>query len=153
VIEYSSGDLFKSGADVLCNAVNACGVMGRGLALAFKRKWPEMEESYKRACSTGQIVRECAHFWENPCGPVVANLLTKHDWKSPSRPVYVATALVALRRYLQRPGKDCLSVAVPALGCGLGGLKWCAVRPIMEAHLAELPNRFIIHLPESGECT
>lgn len=148
VLEFLRGDLFASGADVLCNAVNTEGIMGKGIALEFKRRWPAMYESYKRACVTGQLVRERLHVWTDPDGQIIVNLVTKFGWRANSRPEYISAALVALRRYLVRVSNTGLSVAVPALGCGLGGLPWVSVRNLISVYLDELPNKIYVYEPQ-----
>lgn len=84
--------------------------------------------------------------WMSPDGVTVINLPTKRHWKDVSRLEDVEMWLVALRERLSVYGEDVL-VCVPALGCGLGGLQWAEVRPLMEEHLADLHARVLAFAP------
>jgi O-acetyl-ADP-ribose deacetylase (regulator of RNase III) len=49
------GDLFGSGAQTLVNTVNSVGVMGKGVALEFKKRFPAMFDDYVRRCERKEI--------------------------------------------------------------------------------------------------
>lgn len=129
----TAGDLFRSNADVLCCPTNTKGAMGAGLAKAFARHFPGLEAHYRSAC------RAKAH---SPREPVVWDagevtvicLATKLDWRDPSELSYVEDAARELAAWLKAQSKP-RKVAVPALGCGLGGLSFNQVLPILEQHL------------------
>ncbi len=132
------GDIFNMQANVLVNPVNCQGVMGAGLALAFARAFPSILPSYRKACADGTL-RPGGVFIARPSeakGIVVANIATKNAWRAPARLEWVtsgvtalASAISSLGRAIEAPTK----IAMPQLGCGLGGLKWA------EVHEAILP--------------
>lgn len=132
-IEYREGSLFESGAQVLVNPVNAMGVMGKGVAVVFKEKYPKMFESYQRACQQKQLFAGDVHryFGEQ----IIFNAVTKQHWRDPSRLVYVDRCLGGIAKAMSFSDMD--SIALPALGCGCGGLTWTEVQPLIEKHLGE----------------
>lgn len=133
MIYYEKGNLLDSSAEALVNTVNTVGVMGKGIALQFKNRFPENYKKYLAACKTnaltvGQllIVDEKTLMGEK----VIINFPTKKHWKSPSKYEYISVGLVALREALLN--HRIKSVAIPPLGCGNGGLEWSRIRPMME---------------------
>lgn len=128
MIRSAHGDIFESSAEALVNPVNCVGVMGKGLALAFKRRFPEMFREYAAVCKAGELVPGTLHVWRGSgAGPMVINVPTKRHFRSKSKLEDVEAGLVALRETALELGLR--SVAVPALGAGLGGLRWSEVRP------------------------
>lgn len=123
-LTYSSGSIFDSGATAIVNPVNCVGVMGGGLAKAFAERYPLMLMDYEEHCDRGLLRPGMVHSYYSNLEeePIILNLPTKDDWKNPSTLEYVHDGLIALAAYLNRFNID--SVAVPALGCGLGGLDW-----------------------------
>ncbi|MFE5334998.1 macro domain-containing protein [Isoptericola sp. NPDC056573] len=139
VISEASGDLLAADVDALVNAVNTVGVMGKGLALQFRRVYPAMFDDYREACRSGEVRVGRMHVWETGAdsGPrFVVSFPTKEHWRSASRLAFVDDGLVDLAAVIRRHGIR--SVAVPALGAGLGGLDWGVVRPRIVAVLGEL---------------
>jgi O-acetyl-ADP-ribose deacetylase (regulator of RNase III) len=136
MIKYvSNGDIFASGADALVNAVNIVGVMGKGIALTFKKRFPGMYEEYRKKCQQNRLQIGIIDVYLDET-PVVINFPTKKHWKDPSKLEYIEKGLENFcARYADWGIK---SVAFPQLGCGLGGLKWSEVQPIMEQYLALL---------------
>jgi O-acetyl-ADP-ribose deacetylase (regulator of RNase III) len=122
-------DLFGSGAEILVNAVNTRGVMGAGLARQFKQRYPSMFASYRDRCQLGlvQIGAIDVHVLEDESSSrvIIANFPTKEHWRDPSKLQWIESGLVALRRVIVESGAR--SIAVPPLGCGLGGLDWSDV--------------------------
>lgn len=144
-IQYVTGDLLADDADVLVNPVNCVGVMGAGLALAFKRAYPAMFREYAALCAAGSVVpgKVCAH---DIGDRMVVNLPTKRHWRDPSRLDDVRAGLEALAVWLgSRPSPP--TVALPAVGCGLGGLPWSSVRPIIETTMGPLSAQVRVYLP------
>lgn len=155
--DHPGGDIFASGADVLVCPVNCVpGVMGAGLALAFARRWPHLVASHRFACSEGflrpgrvhtvslKVTRWSGRAYES-VGPDAACALfpTKMHWREPSRLEYVTAGLaVVAKKFAERD-----SIAIPALGCGLGGLDWADVRPLIVEALADLPLRVMLYPP------
>jgi O-acetyl-ADP-ribose deacetylase (regulator of RNase III) len=130
VVEFVTGNLLEADVDALVNTVNTKGVMGKGIALQFRRAFPENYEAYRAACDAGEVRLGRMFVFltgrlERP--RVIINFPTKGHWKSRSRLTDVEAGLHDLRRVLVEYGVD--SVALPPLGCGLGGLRWAEVRP------------------------
>ena len=147
MIQFMHGNLFDSGADILVNTVNCVGVMGKGVALEFKRRWPEMFAAYKYACVRGAVSPGRLHIWNGDAW--IINLPTKRHWRDNSRYDDVAAGLNALREYLIGVGHPHTStrsatVAMPPPGCGNGGLDWARVKPMVVDALGSLPNTIYV---------
>lgn len=147
-----AGGMFGVGAHVLVNPVNTVGVMGAGLAKTFRGMWPDMHADYQQACWRGGVRPGHPHYWwvppdTDPSVVLIVNLPTKTHWRAPSTLPVVAAGLIALADRLTAlpPRADMDTVAVPALGCGLGGLNWVDVRPLIEAFTARLPDLWTVH--------
>jgi O-acetyl-ADP-ribose deacetylase (regulator of RNase III) len=135
MITDRTGSIFDSHADALVVPVNCVGVAGKGLALEFKRRWPEWFRAYRAACETrdpGRLIagRVFAYFVPSG-GPWIIALPTKDHWRRPPDLGLINLGLNSLRRWLiANPQVE--TIAVPALGCGLGGLEWTRVKPLIE---------------------
>lgn len=147
MITFKRADLFAQYATVRVNTVNCVGVMGAGVARAFKRRYPEMFRAYQIACQLGEVRPGKLHvFATDDC--MVVNFPTKDDWRQPSRYEYVADGLTALVDLLDHfPGQS--SVVMPALGCGNGGLDWAVVRPMIERAFDGNPHHIVVLEPNS----
>jgi O-acetyl-ADP-ribose deacetylase (regulator of RNase III) len=149
MIEPQTGNLLDADAEALVNTVNTTGVMGKGIALQFKRAFPENFEAYQREAKAGRIrVGEVfVHREHRLQGPrYIINFPTKKHWRQPSRLEYIEEGLTSLVATLQR--LKIRSVAVPPLGCGNGGLRWSEVRPLIERALERLPDiRVLLYAP------
>ncbi len=144
MISYVCGDLFDSQAQALVNTVNCVGIMGKGIALAFKKKYPDMYHHYKRDCESGKIQPGILTLYRNT-DPWIINFPTKRHWKSPSR---IEDIEAGLKDFIERYKEwHIASVAMPALGCGHGGLDWKKVRPLMEKYLENLDINIEIYEP------
>jgi len=140
MIKYIQGDIFGSFCEALVNPVNCLGVMGAGLAKQFKQRYPKMFEEYKGVCYRKELTPGHLHVWwgdldqEQP-QQVIINLATKNDWRFPSQLGWVQEGLWTLRETLE--ASHIRSVAIPPLGCGLGGLRWEDVRSAIENEFAD----------------
>ena len=143
MIEYIEGDIFESPAQVIVNTVNTVGVMGKGLALAFKKRYPDMFERYKQACDNNSLtIGKLMLFYEADHWLLL--FPTKEHWRNPSKLEYIEAGLQKfVRAYAD---KSITSVAFPRLGCGNGGLDWEEVRPLMERYLSPLPIDIYIYV-------
>ncbi len=143
MIEYIEGDIFESPAQVIVNTVNTVGVMGKGLALSFKKRYPDMFERYKSVCEKGLLTTgKLMLFYEADYWILL--FPTKEHWRNPSKLAYIESGLQKfVQTYAQ---KGITSIAFPRLGCGNGELKWEEVRPIMEKYLKDLPITVYIYL-------
>ena len=125
MITYKSGDLLSEDAEALVNPVNCVGVMGRGVALQFKRAWPENFDVYAAACRRHEVQPGRMFVFENggKAGPrYIVNFPTKRHWRDKSMIEDIEAGLSALVVEVRRRGIR--SIAIPALGAGLGGLDW-----------------------------
>ena len=145
-----TGDLFQSPAQTLVNTVNTVGVMGKGIALTFKRVYPEMFREYQSLCEAGQLRIGTLFLYRTP-NKLVLNVPTKQHWRRPSSPEFIRAGLEQFLAMYESAGIH--SIAFPPLGCGNGELDFeSAVRPLMEKYLAPLPIPVYIYppLPKAG---
>jgi O-acetyl-ADP-ribose deacetylase (regulator of RNase III) len=152
VIEYVKGNLFEAEAEALVNTVNTVGVMGKGVALQFSRQFPEIVPAYKTACKDetldiGRVQVVPLALIGGIGGPkYVINFPTKKHWKGDSKIEYVEAGLRSLRSEVER--LRIRSIAIPPLGCGLGGLNWTEVRIRIVEALSDLADvRVLVYEP------
>jgi O-acetyl-ADP-ribose deacetylase (regulator of RNase III) len=150
-LEYCIGDILEADAEALVNSVNCVGAMGRGIALQFKKAWPENFKAYAAACRRGEVQPGKLLVFEtgkltNP--RYIINFPTKRHWRGKSRIEDIEAGLQSLVEEIRRLGLH--SVALPPLGCGLGGLHWPDVRSRIEQALAELPDVHILVFEPTG---
>ncbi len=141
MLHHTRGDVLCADVESLVNPVNTVGVMGKGIALLFKKAFPENFVQYQAACNRGEVRTGSVFVHElEPSltgGPRwILNFPTKEHWRRPSRTVWIEEGLKDLRRVIEE--RNIASVAVPALGCGLGGLEWTDVRKLIEEYLVDL---------------
>lgn len=141
MIETTSGDMLAADAEALVNTVNCVGIMGRGIALQFRKAFPDNFKAYEAVCKRGELQPGQMFIYEtgsltNP--RYVINFPTKRHWKGKSRLVDIETGLTALVSDIRRLGIH--SIAIPPLGCGQGGLDWAEVRPRIEHAMAAMPE-------------
>ncbi len=132
-IERGNGSIFDCGADVTCVPVNCVGVAGKGLALEAKRRWPAWFKAYAETCNMGGPHAGSVwphHRFTGDLPKVILNVATKRHWRSQSTILAVGQCLANIRAWALRT--QTASVAIPALGCGCGGLKWTDVLPMIE---------------------
>ena len=135
-VEYVRGDLLASDLQTHVNCVNCVGVMGAGIALAFKRRHPAMFADYAARCARGEVARGVPYLYRGDGRPQVVNFPTKGHWRGAARLEDVEAGLARLAAHVEEWGVT--SLAVPLLGCGLGGLDETAVRALIERHLGAL---------------
>ena len=145
MFEFKQGDLLEEKAEALVNTVNCVGVMGKGIALQFKQAYPENFRHYEKACKAseiqpGRIFTVATGSLLNP--RYIINFPTKRYWRNNSKIEDIKSGLVALVQQVQR--LDITSIAMPALGCGNGGLNWANVKPLIESAFAQLPDVQVI---------
>ena len=139
---YRRTSLLESDAQTVVNTVNCVGVMGKGLALAFKQREPDMFRAYKRICEAKKLEPGKLWLWHGTENWVL-NFPTKVHWKNPSRLEWID---LGLQKFVQDYEKRGIrEISFPRLGCGNGGLEWDDVRPVMERHLKPLPIPVYIH--------
>jgi adenine-specific DNA methylase/O-acetyl-ADP-ribose deacetylase (regulator of RNase III) len=145
MLQFTKGNMFATHADIRVNTVNCVGVMGAGVALAFKERFPEMFKEYKRQCELGLVRPGELHVWKNLSGDWIINFPTKRHWREKSKYEDIESGLVALREYLSKQGK--VRVTLPALGSGHGGLDWSRVSTMIQEHLEGLEAEIIVFDP------
>jgi len=151
MIEYKTGDLLAEKADALVNTVNCVGHMGAGIALQFKKAWPENFRAYAAACRDGEVQPGRMFVFEtNQLAPprYIINFPTKRHWRGRSRLEDIDAGLAALVAEIHRLRIG--SVAVPPLGAGLGGLPWEEVRRRIERAMGALADLRVIVFEPRG---
>lgn len=151
MITYKKGDIFKEEADAIVNTVNCVGVMGRGIALQFKKRFPENFKTYEAACKHKEVVpgKMFVHETASLIGPkYVINFPTKRHWRGASRMEDIESGLQDLAAVIA--DLNIKSIALPPLGCGLGGLDWSEVRARIEDALSQLSEVNVIVFEPKG---
>lgn len=136
--EAHRGDLFESQAIALINPVNCVGVAGKGLALAFRQRFPDNHRAYVEACRSKRLkigTVLSVVFEDSPLRYIV-NFPTKLHWKDPSQYGYIHQSLQALAQWLKQ--EAIASVAMPRIGCGLGGLDWRVIEQVIRSQLNDV---------------
>ena len=146
MIEFiKKGNLIESDVEALVNTVNTVGVMGKGVALQFKKAFPENFKKYEQAVKNKEVqigkvfVTETGKF-TNP--KYIINFPTKKHWRYPSKIEWVKEGLNDLRNFILH--NKIKSIAIPPLGCGNGKLKWSDVKPLIIDSLSDISNLEII---------
>ena len=141
MIRFTQGNLLETAADAVVNTVNTVGVMGKGVALMFKEKFPENYKAYAAACKRGEVEIGRMFVTASPelSGPRwIINFPTKKHWRHPSKVEWIAEGLKDLRAVIDE--KNIRSIAIPPLGSGNGGLEWATVRSLIESALGDMPD-------------
>lgn len=154
-VEVRKGDLFTY-PEHLAHGVNCAGAMGKGIAIKFKEHWPEMYQEYRDRCHRGLIIPGACWSWWDDFGPVynhegrlveagrfIFNLAIKSHWRLPASYVSLKGSLKNLVREMDENGIN--EVAMPWIGCGLGGLQQKTVQKLMEKALDGSDKKFIIY--------
>ena len=152
MIELKAGDILKADAEALVNTVNCVGVMGRGIALQFRKAFPEKFRAYKAVCDRHDLQPGVMFVFDlgRMIEPrYVINFPTKRHWKGKSRLEDIESGLESLVAVVR---ERCIrSIAIPPLGCGLGGLVWEEVRSRIEDAFRHLPGvRVLLYEPKGA---
>lgn len=152
MIEYKTGDIFAEDAEALVNSVNCVGVMGRGIALQFKKRFPDNFKAYEAACRREEV--SPGHMFVFDTGKLtspryIINFPTKRHWRGKSRIEDIESGLDALAQEIR--ARSIGSIAIPPLGSDLGKLDWSDVRPRIEEALRDIDNlRVVLFEPGSA---
>ncbi len=147
----TTDNIFESQADALVNTVNTVGVMGKGIALQFKKEFPNNFKAYQKACADGLVEIGKMFVFEDVSllrgKKLIINFPTKTDWRKPSEYDYIERGLVDLVRVINhyRPK----SIAIPPLGAGNGGLDWSKVRDMIKKYLHEVDCDIYLYQPNA----
>lgn len=140
------GDMFSSSAQTLVNTVNCVGIMGKGVALEFKKRYPAMFGDYVKRCEAKTVRLGQPYLWRGrPDEKWVLNFPTKGHWRSVSRLADIQAGLEYLQRYYK--SWEITSLAVPPLGCGQGGLEWRVVGRTLYRELSKLDIPVELYAP------
>lgn len=143
MIKFTKGNIFDSDAEALVNAVNTVGVMEKGIALEFKKRFPQNFEIYKGVCDAKMLsVGDILIVKDDK---TIINFPTKIHWRDKSKYEYIQSGLRKLREELK--DLNITSVAIPALGCGLGGLDWKIVKKMIVDELNDCDTCFYVYEP------
>lgn len=151
MIEYKSGDILAEDTEAIVNTVNCVGAMGRGIALQFKKAYPDNFKAYAKACKRDEVkpgrmfVFETGQF-TNP--RFIINFPTKRHWRGKSRMEDINSGMKALVKVIRE--RNIKSVAIPPLGSGLGGLNWSQVRSRIEQSLKDLSDVEVVVFEPKG---
>ncbi len=145
MIKVQSGDIFRSRAQTLTNTVNCVGVMGKGIALEFKKRFPEMYEDYVARCRRHEVRLGRPYLFKRLIPPWILNFPTKDDWRSLTKLSDIRHGLEHLEQHYREWGIT--SLAVPPLGCGLGQLEWRVVGPTLYRYLKRLEIPVELYAP------
>lgn len=141
MIKYITGNILNANAEALVNPVNCVGVMGKGLALQFKREYPKNFDAYKSACDRKKVKlgKMFVYYLETTTNPrYIINFPTKNHWRDDSHYTDIVSGLSDLSNVVKIFGIK--SLAIPPIGCGLGGLDWEIVRPFIEDTFSNQEN-------------
>ena len=155
MVEYKSGDILKEDTEAIINTVNCVGVMGRGIALQFKKVFPNNFKAYAAACKKEEVQPGRMFVYETgqlTYPRYIINFPTKRHWRGKSRVKDLKTGLKALVKVIRQ--YNIHSIAMPPLGSGLGGLDWTEVKPLIETSMQPLTDvRVIIYEPKGAPAT
>lgn len=139
------GDLFSSQAQTRVNTVNCVGIMGKGVAQEFKKRYPAMFEDYAERCARKEVRLGEPYLFRDRSGILIVNFPTKDHWRSPSRLADIDGGLDYFKLHYAEWGIQ--SIAFPPLGCGNGGLSWKEVGPLMYGKLRNLSIDIEVYAP------
>jgi O-acetyl-ADP-ribose deacetylase (regulator of RNase III) len=141
------GDLFKARAPALAHGCNCAGAMGKGIALEFRKRWPDMFERYREMCRRGQFQPGDVFVWTAE-DRVIFNLGTQRHWRTKATREAIAQAVHRMSAYALKDNID--EIATPRIGAGQGGLPWRDVRAILDD---EVPNELRVVVYHSSPAT
>lgn len=148
MIQYIEGNIFDSPAQTIVNTVNTVGVMGKGLALSFKERYPDMFAAYRSICEKNKLAPGKLMIYTAPDHTILL-FPTKENWRNPSKIEYIEKGLEKfVNTYADH---NITSIAFPRLGCGNGELSWDDVKPVMERYLAGLPIDVYVYLKNTAD--
>lgn len=151
MITYKTGNILDADAEALVNTVNTVGVMGKGIALQFRKHFPENNKAYAQAVKDGSLklgAVQVVPVSSTSGTRFIINFPTKGHWRNPSKLSWIIEGLQDLRKTLQ--SLPVRSIAIPPLGCGNGGLDWNVVRPEIEKALADIPQEVQLYQPSAA---
>jgi O-acetyl-ADP-ribose deacetylase (regulator of RNase III) len=149
MIKFTEGNILDSRADALINTVNTVGVMGKGIALQFKKAFPNNFIFYQKACKDGLV--DIGRLFVSKDSSLtsgekfIINFPTKTHWRKPSEYDYIKSGLLDLKRVIKEYNIN--SIAIPPLGAGNGGLNWEIVKELIITYLENESIEIIVYEP------
>lgn len=149
MLNFTHGNIFNdlAGADYVVNTINCNGIMGKGIALGFKQRFPDMFSWYQKQCQDGQVHPGNVYPYTSD-DLIIYNMTTKENWWRPSEYEWVESGLLNLYDLVKYNGDDeSKKLLLPPPGCGNGGLKWDMVKPLVKKHLKDLECEVVVYEP------
>jgi len=129
-VKYISGDLFHHSLDAIAHGCNCEGAMGKGIALEFRSRYPEMYQEYRRRCKAREFKLGSVFAWRSPEGTIIFNLGTQVSWRTKAR---LDAIRASVRRMVGASEQINLkTIGLPRIGAGLGGLDWDKVKEVLD---------------------
>lgn len=145
MIKVLVGDLFESECQALVNTVNTVGIMGKGIALEFKKRFPDMFRDYEKRCAEGKVKLGEPYLYKRLTPPWILNFPTKQHWRSVSKLSDIVRGLKYLEEHYKEWGIT--SIAMPPLGCGYGQLEWKIVGPTLYRYMKRFDISVELYAP------
>lgn len=145
MVKVLVGDLFDSEVQTLVNTVNCVGIMGKGIALEFKKRFPKMFKDYENLCKQGEVKLGQPYLYTQMFGKWILNFPTKDHWRSVTKLQDIINGLDYLKKHYKEWGIK--SLAVPPLGCGYGQLEWRVVGPTIYRYMKQLDIPVELYAP------
>lgn len=136
-IIHRTGDLFTTDRNILAHGVNIRGIMGAGIAPIFAREYPEMHTAYIEECKSGRLVPGTTFLWEDSNGDIILNVASQDNPGRNARITWLEDGLNDAINKLKARGEQDIVIALPRIGCGIGGLDWKDVEPLLAGIAAE----------------
>jgi O-acetyl-ADP-ribose deacetylase (regulator of RNase III) len=150
MLSFTKGNLFDSDAEAIVNAVNCVGVMGRGIALQFKKRYPDYFVEYEQACKCGEVIPGKITVYETrqlTMPKYIISFPTKRHWRDDSEIGDIVSGLADLKKVIA--DYDIKSIALPPLGAGLGGLDWQVVKRVIISALSDISGvNIVVYEPD-----
>ena len=143
-LKFVSGDIFNTQATAIAIPVNCRGAMGRGLALQAKIQWPKLYERYHEICRDGRLTPG-ATWWRKTEGKIILCAATKDHWRHRSDLQTIEMCLDSIRQTCEK--LEIRTLALPALGCGEGGLEWQNIEPLVVNYFDRSPIKVEAYVP------
>lgn len=152
MIEFTRGDLFSHpGLQAIGHGCNAAGAMGAGIAVEFKRLWPDMYMAYRKLCLDGAYKPGDVFLWQTP-GMVIFNLCTQESWRTKATLEAIERSVSAM--LVMAEERKLMRVGLPRIGAGLGGLNWNEVKNSLSRVAESSPVTLVVfEIYVSGKTT
>lgn len=137
MITKHEGLIFNDTCENLVNTVNCDGFMGKGIALEFKLRFPEMFKKYKHDCSFDLVQIGRINIFKER-GRTIFNFPTKDSYKHPSKIEYLEKGLIHLKQLIISQNLGC--ICIPMIGTQNGGLDKQVVFELIKKYLDDLDS-------------